>query len=287
MLTACDAPVAFSLTRAQAEDAENWESSVPRAVVESLDKKEIARQSLIFELIQGEQHYQTDLCVVEEVCPSRRLADQDSLTWGMQHFVHPLRTSTPAVIPSGRTNDFIASILLTMPEITTHSKAFLDALHDRQRQKPSIVSGIGDIVLSSALDWSRAYVSFMVNFPLADSLLKEEKARNPRFAEFLMDFNKRSPATRKGFDTFHSRPAFRLLRYVLLLEQILKNTPEDMHDERASLEQAIQVIKRQSTDANEGIVKTKSVVACREWHRDIVKKPTDGLVSLFTFLAHN
>lgn len=191
----------------------------------------------------------------------------------------PLRAASPPIISPQRIDDFIDSILLNMRDIKHYSRAFLDALRDRQQQGSSVVSGIGDIVLASALDWSRAYVSFMVHFPLADSLLKEEKSRNPHFDQFVSsEFNKRHPpATKKGFDTFHSRPTFRLLRYVLLLEQILKNTPRDLSHERDCLEQAIHVIKRQSADANEGIVKSKSMVACREWHRDLVKKPTDGL----------
>ena len=40
---------------------------MPKTVVESLSKDEIARQSLIFELIQGEQNYCNDLSFIETV----------------------------------------------------------------------------------------------------------------------------------------------------------------------------------------------------------------------------
>lgn len=49
------------------EEAEDWASSVPKSLLESLPKKEIQRQSLIFELIQGEHKYLNDLTVVEQV----------------------------------------------------------------------------------------------------------------------------------------------------------------------------------------------------------------------------
>jgi hypothetical protein len=46
----------------------------------------------------------------------------------------------------------------------------------------------------------------------------------------VQDFHKRPEASKRGFDTFHNRATFRGLRYILLLEQILKNTPEDDPD---------------------------------------------------------
>lgn len=49
------------------EEPENWVISVPKAIVESLSKNEIQRQSLIFELISGEQTYLNDLEVVQNV----------------------------------------------------------------------------------------------------------------------------------------------------------------------------------------------------------------------------
>ena len=57
------------------EEAENWETSVPKTVVESLSKEEIARQSLIFELIQGEQNYYNDLSFIETVSCSSNLTN--------------------------------------------------------------------------------------------------------------------------------------------------------------------------------------------------------------------
>jgi hypothetical protein len=58
----------------------------------------------------------------------------------------------------------------------------------------------------------------------------------------------------------------------------LKNTNEGDQD-REYLSQAIAVIKQQSVEANEGIVATKSRVACRDYNRDLLKKVGDGLVS--------
>lgn len=41
----------------------------------------------------------------------------------------------------------------------------------------------------------------------------------------------------------------------------------------------MEVIKQQALDANEGIAETKAKVALREYHRDLVYKSGDSLVS--------
>lgn len=165
---------------------------------------------------------------------------------------------------------------------------------------------MGQLVLAAAVEWERDYVDFTVGFPMADFLLKEEKERNPRFAELLavrsealflhrcvdgsreggardadgearrdaQDFSRRPEAARRGFDTFHNRATFRGLRYVLLLEQILASASPDDPD-RSYLEQALQVIRRQGVEANQGIERTKELVRLREYHRDLVKKGGD------------
>jgi hypothetical protein len=103
----------------------------------------------------------------------------------VQGFVVPLTAARPPIVPPDRLNQFLTSILLNFSEIRLHSRQLLDALLDRQRQQPHIVKGVGDVVLAAALDWGPAYTAYTVNFPMADSLFKEEKARNPRFNEFL------------------------------------------------------------------------------------------------------
>lgn len=99
------------------------------------------------------------------------------------------------------------------------------------------------------------------------------KSHNP-----LQDFQKRPEASKRGFDTFHNRATFRGLRYDLLLAQIYKNANEEDPD-REYVKQAMEVIKQQALDANEGIAETKAKVALREYQKDLVYKSGDSLVS--------
>ncbi|GAA5879401.1 hypothetical protein JCM1840_006035 [Sporobolomyces johnsonii] len=252
---------AYSASTEPQEEADNWATSVPRAVLESLDKKQIAYQNQVFELIHGEQKYYDDLLLIET------------------GFVEPLWTAQPPIIPHDRLASFLSSVLLNISTIRLHSRAFLDALRAKQAEA-HVVGGIGRIVLAAAVEWGPAYIQFTIGFPMADWCFKEEKRTNPRFNELLMDFHKRPEASKRGFDTFQSRATFRGLRYILLLEQILKNAPESTPEEREDREylaEAINVIRQQGKDADEGIGEVKKRVALREFERDLLRKQGDTL----------
>lgn len=109
-----------------------------------------------------------------------------SLPRTSQGFVQPLRAAQPPIIAPEHVDAFLAQILLNLSDIREHSRMLLAALLARQRETPYVVKNIGDVVLSAALDWGPAYTAFTIRFPLADSIYKEEKARNPRFKEFFM-----------------------------------------------------------------------------------------------------
>ncbi|BGP21292.1 Rho guanine nucleotide exchange factor [Rhodotorula toruloides] len=238
------------------EEADNWATSVPKDLLDSLSKTEVAYQNQVFELIQGEQKYFEDLQFIET------------------GFVVPLRSANPPIIPPDRLEPFLASVLLNISDIREHSRAFLLQLRKKQ-QEGHVVRSIGQVVLAAAVEWGPAYLHFTTNFPMADFLFKEEKAGNPRLEELLMEFHKRPEASKRGFDTFHNRATFRGLRYILLLEQILKNTPADDPD-RDYLAQAVQVIRQQGADANAGIDATKNQVALKEFARDLDLELSDA-----------
>jgi len=102
-----------------------------------------------------------------------------------QAFVEPLRTASPPIIaPASRLAHFLSTVLLNLSAIRDHSRLLLAALRQRQAEH-YLFRGVGALVLDAALEWERDYVAFTVAFPMADFLLKEERDRNPRFAELL------------------------------------------------------------------------------------------------------
>ncbi|KAK4055074.1 Rho guanine nucleotide exchange factor [Microbotryomycetes sp. JL201] len=243
----------------QTEEAEAWETSVPSSVVDSLSKKQVKVQNLIFELIQGEIKYLQDLELVES------------------GFVEPLRAAQPPIIHQNRLDGFLEDVLLNMAHIRELSRSFLSMLLEKQKES-LVFHGIGQIILAAALDWTKAYVFYVSRFPMADWILKDETARNPRLAQLLQEFQRLPQANRRGFDTFHNRVMPRGLRYDMFLDSIYQAQDEDDPD-RPYVQQARAVIKQQASEANTAVKETENMVAKREFGRDLLFK-NDSVIDL-------
>ena len=98
--------------------------------------------------------------------------------------MQPLRSSNPPIIPHSRLGAFLSDVLLNLAEIREHSRRFVDALLAKQREA-YVVHGFGKLMLSSVVEWADAYTTFTVNFPMADWILKNERANNPRLNELI------------------------------------------------------------------------------------------------------
>ncbi|GAA5909349.1 hypothetical protein JCM6882_000959 [Rhodosporidiobolus microsporus] len=244
------------------ESAENWATSVPPSVLEALSKKEIALQNNIFELISGEQQYLDDLGLLET------------------GFIEPLTAAQPPIIPPSRLPSFLSSILLNHRTVRSHSSSFLSALRAKQAEAP-VVSGIGKVVFSAALEWEQAYHEYGVQFELAGFLVREEMDHNPRFKEFVLDFRRHPSARRNELDYFLRRIVQRHSRYPMQLETILKHTEDDGTAARTAeieyLKQAYAVVHQQLKDISRDKEEVDKKVKLREFNRDLVRKQGDML----------
>ncbi|RKP33383.1 Dbl homology domain-containing protein, partial [Dimargaris cristalligena] len=96
-----------------------------------------------------------------------------------------------------------------------------------------IVDQIGDIVLTHVSQFN-PYVRYGAHQVLARHFLDLERNRNKRFDKFLEDQERHPEARKLSIHSFLNRPTSRLGRYPLLLEGILKASPEN-HPDVASL----------------------------------------------------
>ncbi|GAA5980783.1 hypothetical protein JCM10908_003866 [Rhodotorula pacifica] len=198
----------------------------------------------INELLEGEQLYYDDLCLIETA------------------FAEPLRHSDPPIFPPESLSSFLSDVLLNMDDIRQHSRSLLQALRDL-RERGADADLLGELVGQAALAWGPAYHHYMTKFPLADQRLRAEMMANDAFRDVLERFHDHPRARKRGFDTFHSRPAFRALRYILLLDSILARCAADgAHS--ASLEAAVATLRSQSAEADREIERAKQVVALRD-----------------------
>ena len=80
---------------------------------------------------------------------------------------------------------------------------------------------------------------------------------------------------------FINRPIPRLLRYELLLKSILDETPEGYED-RETIPQVLDLIKALGKDSEPGVVSAKQKVEVRRYNSNLVFKPGEAIVSVFS-----
>lgn len=150
---------------------------MPKELLQQLDKREIARQCIIYEIISGEQEYVDDLelyLTVRHRCPLTRLLTR----W--QHFVEPIKTADPAIIaPSARLDHFIRVAFSDVARVLERNRALLERMRVRQREQHPIVMAIGDVVLDAALEWGQAYVKVISDTVWGEVEVNEERVKNP------------------------------------------------------------------------------------------------------------
>ncbi|KAA1112697.1 hypothetical protein PGT21_006695 [Puccinia graminis f. sp. tritici] len=230
----------------------DWASVVSKDLISSLDSKEIARQSIIYELISGEQEYVQDLDDYEKL------------------FIIPLVQANPPILPPQRLPEFKEKVVSNVLEIRDHNRVLLQNLLIRQQDQHPLVKAIGDVILNSALEWGQDYIRYTSDHVFGEVEVNDEKTRNPSFAELMNKIPKVSPR-RADFKHYHSRAFVRLQRYNLLLESLLRKTP-DGHEDRASIEDAMEVIRRQCKEADQAVSLQQAKLHLVRLNNEIVTK---------------
>ncbi|KAM3588272.1 uncharacterized protein V6R79_025277 [Siganus canaliculatus] len=184
--------------------------------------KEIKRQEAIFELSRGEQDLIEDLQLARKAYHDPMLKLSIMSEEELSHIFGKL----DAYIPLHE--DLLAQL----------SKA---------TAPDGIVGQIGQVVVSW-LPRLNAYKEYCSN-QLAAKALLDQKKQDPRVQDFLQRCLE-SPFSRKlDLWSFLDIPRSRLVKYPLLLKEILKHTPPE-HPDAASLEEAITIIQGVLSDIN-------------------------------------
>ncbi|EJD49605.1 hypothetical protein AURDEDRAFT_182754 [Auricularia subglabra TFB-10046 SS5] len=199
-------------------DQEQWHKLVPHEAVEVLGKHEVQRQSVLFEIIQGERDYVRDLELVQEI------------------FIEPLLSFQPPILPEKRLQEFVQTVFNNLQDILAFHQTMLAALFGRQRDQHPIIQGIADIVLDTALKFQSAYEPYVKNYPIAEATHRSEMTKNPKYAAFVQRESDDPRTKRRDLITFISRPVTRLPRLNLLLETLKKHTDVENTAERDAID---------------------------------------------------
>ncbi|CAM0136841.1 Rho guanine nucleotide exchange factor [Umbelopsis sp. WA50703] len=210
-----------------------WAANVPKELLESTPKDEIARQEAIYEFVYSEEDYNKDLNILHEF------------------FAEPLRTSS--IIESSRREAFISEVFSNYQELRQISADLYKDLRDRQRKyDKDKVPEIGDVFLKHLPDFIEPYKKYGPHFMLAEYAVQTETKKNTAFANFIKETETRdSERTRRlPFRHFLIYPVTRMQRYPLLLGAILKKTPED-HQDHAHLTACLELIQKIAREVDE------------------------------------
>ncbi|KAJ3852453.1 CNH domain-containing protein [Lentinula lateritia] len=208
------------------DDGTLWIHSVPQEIVNSVSDTEKKRQEAINEVIYTERDFVRDMEYLRDIW-IKRLQESD-------------------VIPEDRRTAFLEQVFWNVFDIIAVNIRLRDALVKRQKQY-AVVEKIGDILLDAVPHFNNPFVSYGSHQLYGKYEFEKEKNSNPAFAQFVEascnDVTERLPESRKlELNAYLTKPTTRLARYPLLLEAVLKHTPEDNPD-KTTLPQVVSVIR--------------------------------------------
>ncbi|KAG8747762.1 RHO1 GDP-GTP exchange protein 2, partial [Ceratobasidium sp. 428] len=217
------------------EPGQLWVHSVPQEVVDSVSEQEKKRQEAINEVIYTERDFVRDLEYLRD-------------SW-----MTPLRNDN--VIPPERRTDFVQQVFWNVEDIIDVNTRLRDLLTKRQNAYP-IVETIGDIFLELVPHFG-PFVQYGKHQLYGKYEFEKEKASNPAFSSFV-ETVERLPASRKlELNGYLTKPTTRLARYPLLLEVVLKHTPEDNPD-RVAIPKVVKIVREFLGKVNEESGKTEN-----------------------------
>ncbi|KAF8159386.1 CNH domain-containing protein [Crassisporium funariophilum] len=230
-----------------------WHDLVSSDTRMSFTKEESKRQSVIFELIKGEMAYVRDLENIETM------------------YVRPLRNAEPPIVPTKRLEQFLIDVFHNSQELYAHHRRLVDILHDIQREEHPRIRSITAAVFDSALNFREAYMEYIPNYPIAAYRIDDEMANNPAFKAFVNHTIRHPDAHRLDMKNFINRPIPRLLRYELLLKEILSETPT-YHEDRSAIPPVIELIKALGRETEPGVMSSKQKVELWRYNSNLVFK---------------
>ncbi|KAG2232198.1 hypothetical protein INT48_004126 [Thamnidium elegans] len=207
-----------------------WVQRVPKELLSSLSKREIARQEAINELIYSEQVYKNDLDTLVET------------------IVNPLLAKSNIIPSAKKREEFIKEAFGNCKELVEVSCALLKDLIGLQRES-EFVPMVGDTLIQHMAYFENPFSQYCPRVSLAEYLVKEEQRNNPDFERFIVQVEKTKRMRRLPFRHFLLNPVTRMQRYPLLVEAILKKTDRD-HPDHTYLTRCLDMVKKVASQSD-------------------------------------
>ncbi|KAJ3224469.1 RHO1 GDP-GTP exchange protein 2 [Clydaea vesicula] len=205
----------------------SWSQSVTKDILESVSTQELKRQETIFEFIQGEINFSMDLELLISVVINK-LEEFDSIE-------NPTFTRDESFF-------FREKVFLNIKEISNEISKFAKRLQKKQTESSDLLIGeIGEVLIDffGKKELITMYEKYATGHIPAKHLVSTERTRNGPVLVWIEQTLRKEPGFRRlPLDSFIAGPSSRLTKSKLILESILKYTPEE-HPDKQNVQQAL------------------------------------------------
>ncbi|KAH5556162.1 hypothetical protein HBI26_222930 [Parastagonospora nodorum] len=202
---------------AAAAASEDWATfhKVKKEDIEGINKKEIERQNILHEIVQGEDKYLERLDVLRGLYRDRLVASQ------------------PPVVPPKKLDRFIRDVFGKVDAVRkANEDHLLPQIKYRQQEQGPWITGFSDIFREWIRKAKHAYIEYAASFPYATFLVRQEANKNMLFRAFLNEAQTDRRSEKLDWNTFLKGPIDRLQRYGLLIDTVIKNSTVDNEEKR-------------------------------------------------------
>lgn len=242
---------------AAAARSEDWATfhKMTKEDVEKVNKKEIERQNILHEIVQGEDKYMTRLDVLRRLYRDRLLSAQ------------------PPVIPPKKLTRFINDVFSKADAVKkANEDHLLPQIKYRQQEQGPWIIGFSDIFREWIRKAKHAYIEYAAAFPYANFLVRQEADRNMLFRAFLDEARSNTLSEKLSWDTFLKAPIDRLQRYGLLIDTVIKNSTVD-NDEKRNLIIAKEEIKAVTLECDARVAEMSRKVSLTDLQSKLILRP--------------
>jgi hypothetical protein len=229
-----------------------WINTVPKEVSDSVTEKERKRQEVISELMYTERDFVKDLEYLRDF------------------WMKPLRNPMTSPIPEHRREKFVRTVFSNCQDVYMVNSRLAESLTRRQQREP-VVRNVGDIFLEYVPHFS-PFIKYGANQLFGKYEFEHEKRTNPQFSRFVDEVERLKESRKLELNGYLTKPTTRLARYPLLLENILKYTPDDNPD-KEDIPKAITMIKETLTKVNIESGKAENHFNLMQLNRDLKFRP--------------
>ena len=209
----------------------NWSQTVSKKRLKAMSRAERDRQSLMFEFIQTEQNHHQSLALMALVFRNGML-EKSILSEDQVHKLFPV-----------------------LDDLLSISKRFSEDLRQRKEDSPdSILETISDVLLQQFVGWRadqmvKAFGTYASNQKYIVSSYKEHM-KLKKFKRFVNECCKNPAANRRNFPDLVQSITARISKYVILMENLVKESErcaaadlEDLYTAKSAIQRLVQEVE--------------------------------------------